>query len=60
MKAEDGIPAGVLEQTHQNQPAPEVPAELPREQPEVLDDQISSDDLDMKLEEFFEDTFKES
>jgi len=60
MKAEDGIPAGVLEQTQQNQPAPEVPAELPREQPGVLDDQISSDDLDLKLEEFFEDTFKES
>ena len=60
VQAEDIIPAELLKQAQENQPVPEIPPDLSQKQPEAQDTQISSDDLDIKLEEFFEDTFKDS
>ena len=39
---------------------PEIPLDLVPEPQPVDDPQITSDDLDIKLEEFFEDTFKDN
>jgi type II secretory pathway predicted ATPase ExeA len=45
----------------ENPPVPEIPPDPPTQTATAAEDpQITSDDLDMKLEEFFEDTFKES
>jgi len=58
VQAEDIIPVEILEGAQQENPSvPELPPDPPPEQAEA---QITSDDLDIKLEEFFEDTFKES
>ena len=57
VQAEDVIPVEILEGAQENPFVPEIPAEQAPEQTEA---QITSDDLDIKLEEFFEDTFKES
>ena len=55
---EEQPPVEILEGAQQENPfVPEIPAEQAPEQTEA---QITSDDLDIKLEEFFEDTFKES
>ena len=51
---------GVIQPTQVNPPVPEIPPDPPGEQPRVQNSDITSDDLDLKLEEFFEDTFKES
>lgn len=64
VNAEDVIPEEFLEKARRDQPAAEVPgpsaADPPTREPGEEDAGITSDDLDMKLEEFFEDTFKES
>jgi hypothetical protein len=52
--------AEAVDATRENPPVPELPPELEPEPQPVEDPQITSDDLDIKLEEFFEDTFKES
>jgi type II secretory pathway predicted ATPase ExeA len=57
VQAEDMIPAEMLEQA---QKSPSVPQESFSGQPETPAAQVTSEDLDLKLEEFFEDTFKES
>ena len=58
VQAEDIIPVEILEGAQQVNPTvPELPPDPP---PEKVEAQITSDDLDIKLEEFFEDTFKES
>ena len=59
-QTEETLSADMLEQTQDNPPVPEIPPEPPPEGRQIQDAQITSDDLDMKLEEFFEDTFKES
>lgn len=52
---EEGVQA-----TQVNPPVPDLPQDPPDARPQVADSDITSDDLDQKLEEFFEDTFKES
>ena len=60
VQVEDVIPTEILNQTQQNPPVPEIPPDpLSIPQP-VPDADITSDDLDLKLEEFFEDTFKDN
>lgn len=47
--------------TNQENPVvPEIPRDLVQEPQPEEDPQITSDDLDIKLEEFFEDTFKDN
>ncbi|MCJ7499226.1 AAA family ATPase [bacterium] len=60
VKAEDVIPAEVLVQTRKNPLVPEIPPDPVPEQLQTQNAQITSDDLDLKLEEFFEDTFKDN
>ena len=60
VKAEDVIPAEMLVQTQKNPLVPELPPDPVPEQLQPQSAQVTSDDLDLKLEEFFEDTFKES
>ena len=60
VKAEDVIPAEVLVQTRKNPLVPEIPPNPVPEQLEPQSAQVTSDDLDLKLEEFFEDTFKDN
>jgi len=60
VQVEDIIPAELLAQTQQNPSVPEIPPDPLPKQPDVSNTQVTSDDLDVKLEEFFEDTFKES
>lgn len=60
VQTEDIIPADILEQVQESPPVPEIPPDMPLEPQQVKDAEITSDDLDLKLEEFFEDTFKES
>jgi type II secretory pathway predicted ATPase ExeA len=59
---EMGPPSDDPELSTQAHPSvPEIPPDPPSETaPPAEDPQITSDDLDLKLEEFFEDTFKES
>ena len=57
---EEVIAGDVIPQTQANPPVPEIPPDPPGAQPRVPNSDITSDDLDLKLEEFFEDTFKES
>ena len=54
------VPGEVPEQSQENPPVPDIPPEPVPQYQEQPSAQISSDDLDEKLEEFFEDTFKES
>ena len=60
VKVEDVIPAELLVQTRKNPVVPEIPPEPVPEQLEPQSAQVTSDDLDLKLEEFFEDTFKDN
>lgn len=60
VQAEDVIPDQILVEAQENPRVPEIPPDPPPEQPETQSAQVTSDDLDLKLEEFFEDTFKES
>ena len=60
VKVEDVIPAELLVQAQKNPVVPEISPEPVPEQLQTQNAQITSDDLDLKLEEFFEDTFKES
>jgi hypothetical protein len=54
-------PAKAAGAIQENPPVPEIPLDLvPEPQPVEEDPQITSDDLDLKLEEFFEDTFKDN
>lgn len=60
LQDEDAVPGEVHEQAEENPPVPEMPSEPVPQHHVEPSAQISSDDLDEKLEEFFEDTFKES
>jgi general secretion pathway protein A len=60
VKVEDVIPAELLVQTRKVPVVPEIPPEPVPEQLQTQSAQITSDDLDLKLEEFFEDTFKDN
>ncbi len=61
VQAEDVVPAEMLEQAQKNSPVPQIPLGLALRLPETHTGRtVTSDDLDLKLEEFFEETFKES
>ncbi|MDT8365908.1 MAG: AAA family ATPase [bacterium] len=60
VNAEDVIPGEMLVQNLKNPVVPEILLEAVPEQLQTQNAQITSEDLDLKLEEFFEDTFKES
>jgi len=60
VKAEDVIPAELPDSAQENPPVPEIPSDPVPEQFQEQTSQITSDDLDIKLEEFFEDTFKDN
>lgn len=60
IQEEDTVPPEIVEGAQENPVVPELPPDPPSEQAEAQESNITSDDLDIKLEEFFEDTFKES
>jgi len=60
VQVEDVIPPEILNQTQNNPPVPEIPPDPPLAPQPAPDADITSDDLDVKLEEFFEDTFKDN
>jgi general secretion pathway protein A len=57
---EDFASAPVATRAQEQPPLTEMPMDPVTQQPQPQEAQITSDDLDLKLEEFFEDTFKES